>query len=175
MLTLTKNRHLIFIVGKLLALSWFYALCSQIVIPLPFNLVPLSLQPLPLFVCTFFFGREAVNAYGLYLLQGALGLPFFSHFGSGLVHLCGPTGGYIFGWGLAMLLISVCKQFCTASLSRLVFLLCILGSIYFSCGLLQLSLLIPVDKILTCGLYPFVIGDTIKLAVVGIIARHLGK
>lgn len=172
MFTITKTHQLIVTTVKLLALSWMYAFCSQIIIPLPFNPIPVSLQPLPLLLCAFFFGRQAVTAYGLYLVQGALGLPFFSHFGSGLAHLCGPTGGYLLGWGFGMALIASCLDYVHSSYLRLALLLCTVGLIYFGCGLLQISLLIPADKVLAYGFYPFIIGDGIKLIIVWIIAHQ---
>ena len=37
----------------------------------------------------------------LYLIEGALGLPVFAK-GAGIAYLMGPTGGYLFGFVLAM-------------------------------------------------------------------------
>jgi len=150
---------------KIVALSWLYALCSQIAIPLPFNLVPLSLQPLPLLLCAYFFETIAVHAYLLYLLQGAAGLPFFSHFRGGLMHLAGPTGGYLCGFLLAMMFIALLKSKAQKSILTLSIMGLAAGVIYFSAGLFQLSFFISSEKLLHAGLFPFIIGDSIKLFI----------
>lgn len=154
-------------IARTLLLSWLYAACSQIIIPLPFNVVPLSLQPAPLFIATFFFGWHAVNAYWIYLIQGACGLPFFSRFGGGLAHLLGPTGGYLIGWGLAMMFIAWAQTWARKSFTNTIATLSVTFIMYFACGLFQLALFVPINKVLVCGLYPFLIGDLlIKPAMV---------
>ncbi len=153
----TKNT-LAYKIGFTIALSWLYAACSQIILPLPFNMVPLSLQPLPLILCAEIFGWPAISAYLLYLMQGALGAPFFSHFGCGLPHLLGPTGGYLIGFLVAMTITKLIKtQSTTEKLLR--YLLATIG--YFCFGLGQLALFIPSSKLFILGLFPFLIGDFI--------------
>lgn len=149
-----------------LLLSWFYALCSQIIIPLPFNFVPISLQPLPLFFLSLLIGWPAVYAYFLTLFQGALGAPFFSGFQGGMVKLLGPTGGYIIGFAFAIIFLSFVKDYKKhnffITFSKLLFANFIL---YFS-GLAQLSWFVPSGKLLACGLYPFIFGDLLKMFLV---------
>lgn len=158
-----------------LLLSWFYALCSQIIIPLPFNLVPLSLQPLPLLLAAFFLGWHAVNAYGLYLLQGALGLPFFAGLQGGLLRLLGPTGGYLIGFGLAMACIAATNVFSNTGW-RKIFKVYAVYAIIFGIGLFQLSWFVPANKLLVAGLYPFIIGDlVIKAGIMILVLRRVGK
>jgi biotin transport system substrate-specific component len=48
-----------------------------------------------------FGARLGFLALLLYLLEGLLGLPFFSGGGSGLSHLAGATGGYLLAFPLA--------------------------------------------------------------------------
>ena len=145
-------------------LSWFYALCSQIIIPLPFSLVPVSIQPFPLLACAWFFGLPAIYAYALYLAQGVLGAPFFAKGGCGLVHLLGPTGGYLVGFGMAMLFLHAVKKYMVPKSIAIksLFLLATAG-IYFSCGLAYLSCFVPVPVLFSAGLYPFLLGDSLKL------------
>lgn len=145
----------------IIMLSWFYAVCSQIIIPLPYNLVPLSLQPAPLFLATFLFGWHAVTAYGLYLFQGALGLPFFSGMQGGLIRLLGPTGGYLIGFGLAMAFLATLRNTMPSSkIAATIKIFCAL-SLVFGCGLFQLSWFVAPEKLLAAGFYPFFIGDFI--------------
>ncbi len=156
-----------------LFLSWFYALCSQIIIPLPFNLVPLSLQPLPLLLAAFFLGWHAVHAYGLYLVQGALGLPFFAGLQGGLLRLLGPTGGYLIGFGLAMASIAATNAFSNTGWRKVIKVYAVYA-IIFGIGLFQLSWFVPANKLLAAGFYPFIIGDfVIKAGIMILVLRRV--
>lgn len=156
-------------------LSWFYALCSQVIIPLPFNLVPVSLQPLPLFLAASFFGWHAVNAYCLYLIQGAFGLPFFAGLQGGLFRLLGPTGGYLLGFGAAMIWIAACRKYTQGSWAKSVVALVVANGIVFSLGLAQLSLFVPGANLLAAGFYPFIVGDFgLKLVAFLLVQRVMG-
>lgn len=88
-------------------LSWFFALSSQVYITLPFNFIPITLQTFAIFLCAVLFGRQTFYAVILWVLQGIAGLPMFFGFGSGLTHLFGPTGGYLVGFVLATLFLSL--------------------------------------------------------------------
>lgn len=154
-----------------IALSWLYAIASQIAIPLPFNLVPLSLQPLPVLLCAYFFEKTAVYAYVFYLMQGAVGLPFFSHARGGLPHLLGPTGGYLIGFLLAMMFVVWCKSVGRKSRTILFMLGCCAVIIYFTAGLIQLSFFVSGSSLLSVGLFPFIVGDFIKIFVWFVCAR----
>lgn len=157
------------LLGKIVAilcLSWLFALLAQCIIPMPFNLVPIYPHPLPLLLAVLWLQEYALYAYGAYIIQGAAGLPFFSRAGSGIMHLCGPTGGYLVGFFFAMSLLCALMKRKKISLLSKTFWLMSLGGLYFCCGLLQLSRFVPQDFVLTVGLYPFLVGDSIKLVIV---------
>ncbi len=149
-----------------LGLSWLYALCSQIIIPLPFNFVPLSIQPLPVTLLALLLGKPAVIAYVLYLLQGIAGAPFFAGMGSGLVHFVGPTGGYLIGFLCAALFLLAVRHLKQASKLATFIKLELANIIVFACGLAYLSFFVSPQKLLLTGLFPFFIGDFIIKAVV---------
>ena len=66
---------------------------------IPFGAVPLSLATLGVYVAVGLVGvRRGSAAVSIYLLLGALGVPLFAGFSGGLVHLVGPTGGYLLGY-----------------------------------------------------------------------------
>lgn len=71
-------------------------LCAKINVPVwP---VPVTLQGFAIAALAAAFGmRIGVATVGLYLLEGALGLPVFAT-GGGLVYLVGPTGGFLLGF-----------------------------------------------------------------------------
>ena len=74
-------------------------ICSWITVPLPFTQVPINLAVLGVLLA----GGCLGSKYGslsilIYILLGAVGIPVFAGFGSGLGTLAGPTGGYIVGY-----------------------------------------------------------------------------
>ena len=75
------------------------AVCSQIMIPLPFTPVPINLAYLAVLVCGGVLGaKKGALAMVVYILLGAVGVPVFVGFNAGLGVLAGPTGGYIVGY-----------------------------------------------------------------------------
>jgi len=74
----------------------FIALCAKIQVPVwP---VPVTLQSFAVAAIAAAFGlRIGVATVGLYLLEGALGLPVFAT-GGGLAYIVGPTGGFLIGF-----------------------------------------------------------------------------
>jgi biotin transport system substrate-specific component len=115
--------------------------------------------------CAWLFGYKAVNAYFMYLSQGLIGAPFFSRFGSGLVHLLGPTGGYLIGFGVAMFAMVLLRDFKQASKTWLLISYWFCCILYYVFGLLQLSWFVPSSKVLALGLYPFILGDFVIKAI----------
>ena len=157
-----------------LLISWLYGLCEQIAIPLPFNPVPLIVQQIVLFSLPPFVGGAAFAGYCLFLVQGALGAPFFAHGGSGMGHLLGPTGGYLIGMGLASLWLVVMEEKYASWWYRLL-LLQVANSIIFASGLAYLALFVPSHKLLFLGLFPFVIGDFIVKPSIVIFLERLRR
>ena len=79
----------------------FFSLVS---IPLPFDLVPVTLQVLGVFLIASLLGPY----YGtlsclIYLMFGAVGLPVFHGGTSGIPIILGPTGGYLVSFPIATL------------------------------------------------------------------------
>jgi biotin transport system substrate-specific component len=75
------------------------AICSQIMIPLPFTPVPINLAYLAVLVCGGALGpKKGAIAMTVYVLLGAIGVPVFHGLTGGLGVLAGPTGGYIIGY-----------------------------------------------------------------------------
>jgi biotin transport system substrate-specific component len=152
------------------ALSWFYALCSQITIPLPFNIVPISIQSLIFFSCSIILGKPAVYAYILTLIQTALGAPFFSGFEGGLTKLLGPTGGYIFGFACAMIFLALIKNYKPHSYITTFLKVTIAQIILYTIGTLQLSYFVSRETIFLLGLYPFIFSAILKMGIITYVA-----
>ena len=103
----------------------------------------------------------------LYLAEGALGLPVFAGGKSGLIVLMGPTAGYLVGFSLAA---TACGWFAERGFDRSyakLFAALLVGNILlYVPGLLWLGSMIGWDQpVLELGLYPFVLGDLMKIAM----------
>src|SRR4028118_770497 len=78
-----------------LAFSLFIALSAQVVIPLPFTPVPLTMQTFAVLLTGALLGsRLGALALVAYLVEGAIGLPFFRGGNGGALYLAfSPTTG----------------------------------------------------------------------------------
>ncbi len=75
-------------------------LSAQVVLPNPIVPgVPITLQVMVVALIALVLGRNlGTAAVAQYVAMGALGVPWFSAGGAGLVRLLGPTGGYLLGF-----------------------------------------------------------------------------
>jgi biotin transport system substrate-specific component len=81
-------------VGLVIGFSLLTALAAQVVIPI--GPVPITGQTFAVLLTGALLGsRLGAMAMIAYLIEGASGLPFFAAGHFGLVHLMGPTGGYL--------------------------------------------------------------------------------
>lgn len=81
---------------------------SQIIIPLPFTPVPLTMGLLAVFITGALLPpKGAVLAQTVYLALGIIGLPVFHGFTGGFTRVLGPTGGYLMVYPLMALCISL--------------------------------------------------------------------
>ena len=159
-----QTNDLMYIIYSSIIGSILLALSSKIQIPL--TPVPVTLQTMVLLVMSMFLGwRGALGATILYLLQGALGLPVFAH-GSGIIYLFGPTGGYLFGFILASILVgflaerdwdkSIILTFCAMTIGTLVI---------YICGISWLAFLKDINTAIVFGLLPFITPDILKICL----------
>jgi biotin transport system substrate-specific component len=86
-----------------IAATGFVAVCAHVSVPLPFTVVPLTLQTFAVILIGMLFGPVVgFSSMVLYLAEGASGLPVFSPHGlGGIAQLVGPTGGYLMSYPLA--------------------------------------------------------------------------
>lgn len=82
---------------------------SPLSVPTPFG-VPFTLQVLAVLLTAFLLKPlQALTAQLLYTLLGVAGLPVFSGWQSGFGVLAGPTGGFLIGFIIASLAVSLLK------------------------------------------------------------------
>jgi len=80
--------------GLVIVFSLFIAACAQFAIHI--GPIPITGQTFAVLLTGALLGsRLGAMAVIAYLIEGALGLPFFAAGGAGLVRFLGPTGGYL--------------------------------------------------------------------------------
>jgi biotin transport system substrate-specific component len=152
------------------------AISAQVVVPVPLSPVPMTLQPLAVLVVGGVLGAAAgVSALILYIALGVLGLPVFAGGGSGVLHLIGPTGGYLLAFPVAAGLSGALVGRAPRSVLR-VLLACALGmAVIHLGGVAQLALLggDPAAAF-RIGFLPFLTGDLLKVGLAAAVILAVG-
>jgi len=158
---------------------------AQVRVVLPWSPVPITLQTFVVLLSGVVLGRKwGAISQALYLGIGALGMPWFTGYGSGLQALAGPTGGYLTGFILAALLIGYFTDTCIKSRSFFYMLgLMVFANfiIIYGLGIAQLSLYLSWVKgvevnlfsLFWMGVIPFIPGDLTKAIAAAAIARTI--
>jgi biotin transport system substrate-specific component len=139
-------------------------------VQIPFYPVPMTLQPLVVVLIGAVYGsRLGAATVLLYLAEGAAGLPVFAgtpEKGIGIAYMAGPTGGYLAGFVLAAFLVGRLAErgWDRAAATAFAAMLAGIVAIYLP-GVAWLATLIGTDKALAFGLYPFIWGDLLKIAL----------
>lgn len=173
-----KDLILISIFSSLTAIGAF------IRIPLPFTLIPITLQSFFSFYAGLILGpKKGFYSQVIYILIGLLGIPVFTK-GGGPFYIFEPSFGYLIGFAFASYVIGYLyirlKQYKTLY----VFLILVLGQIiiYFF-GFVHLYILTnfyfkevsSFVTILSIGVVPFIITDLIIIIIVSITSLYVLK
>lgn len=145
---------------------------------LPIGPVPVSLTNLVVYFTVYVLGtKDGTISYCLYLLLGAVGLPVFSGYAGGLGKLAGPTGGYLVGF-IAMALIG--GMVMEKSHRKIVPTMAgwvaatavdyLLGTIWF----VYVAHYTVMQALAVC-VFPFIIGDCIKIVLGTLLGREVRK
>ena len=159
-----KTNDFVYVLLTSIIGSFLLAISSKVQIPL--TPVPVTLQTLLLLVMSMFLGwRGEVGASSLYLFQGAIGLPVFAH-GGGFIILFGPTGGYLFGFLIASLVVGYLAEKGWDKSVVLTFTSMTIGTlIIYLFGVIWLSYLKDLNTALVFGLLPFITPDILKICL----------
>lgn len=152
--------------------SLFVAGLAQVSISLlPLSPVPITGQTLGVLLVGASLGamRGGLSLL-LYLSWGAIGLPFFAEGNSGLdfLKMSSATGGYLWGFVVAATVVgSLAQRGWDRSFRSAIGAMLIGEVIIFTLGVTWLSwaISVPGSKALELGLYPFVVGDVLKLLI----------
>ena len=152
-------------VGLVIGFSLLTALAAQVVIPI--GPVPITGQTFAVLLTGALLGpRLGAMAMIAYLVEGASGLPFFAGGSFGLVHLMGPTGGYLIAFPAAAFITGAFaehgwdRRFFSAAaamaIGSIVIIVC--GCVWFVV-VSHTSIL----NALNVTVAPFILGDIVKI------------
>jgi len=153
----------------------FLMSCSVVLLGIMANItiplwpVPITMQTFGIFLIAFFFGsKKGLLTISLYIAAGLIGFGVFAGYKSGVAAIIGPTGGYILGFLIAVFVVGKMIEKGHGRTKTSVLLCMVLGNmIIYAIGLIGLWIFfgnVGLLKLLTMGLFPFLIGDAIKIA-----------
>jgi biotin transport system substrate-specific component len=166
-------RDLVAIVGCAL----FTALAAQITIPLGFTPVPITGQTFAVLLAGGVLGaNRGAMSMGLYVMLGAIGLPFYAEGSGGWTAATGATAGYLVGFVVAAFVVGKMAehgQDRNLSTSLPAFLAGSLIIYGFGAGWLAYDLGLPLtagageSSAVSLGVAPFLVGDVLKALLAG--------
>lgn len=161
---LKLNTRTMTTIGLLVAVC---AVCAQISIPLPFSPVPFTLQTLAVMVTALLLGGYGPLAILVYLAAGMVGLPVFSAGGAGFGVVAGPTGGFIWGFLVGAIVISLLKNRLPISRTWLRYtIVAALGLVpVYGLGMIQLAVVtdISLGAAFMGGVFPYLPLEAVKV------------
>ena len=153
----------------------FLSIMSQVLIPLPYTPVPISLGTFGVTLMALLYGRKLGTATILYYVAaGSLGAPIFA--GGKAGSLFSPTGGYILGYIAATIILGyLADRGVTKSYVKTILSLILSSAIILTLGSLVLSLFVPGKNAFMIGVLPFLPGDALKSTTVTLLLPTLWK
>ena len=154
------------------------AICSWISIPLT---VPFTLQTFAVFfILAALGGKRGTFSILVYILLGAIGVPVFAGFSSGIGVLLGNTGGYILGFLLSGIVYLVLTKLFGESLPVQIIALVLglalcyaFGTAWFMVVYTKANGAVGLGTVLSWCVLPFILPDLVKLALALTIARRV--
>ncbi len=150
---------------------------SYISIQLPFSAVPITAQTLIInMIALLLKPKKAGITVGIWILLALIGLPVFSGGKGGFSVLAGATGGYIIGYLVAVILISLLKGNKNKVIRSMISVFVGIPIIY-AVGVPWMKALLGLTwpAAFTAGLLPFIPGDVIKCVAAVYICKPLYK
>ena len=153
--------------GLVIVFSLFIAACAQFAIHI--GPIPITGQTFAVLLTGALLGsRLGAAAVIAYLIEGAVGLPFFAGGGSGLVRFLGPTAGYLVAFPAAAFITGAFaehgwdKRYHTAVAAMAIGSLIILLGGWAWFAILTNTPPIAAFKL---AVWPFLAGDVVKIAL----------
>lgn len=175
-----KRKKKIKITTKDLTYAAFFAaltgVLAYISIPLPFSPVPITGQSLAVMLAGCVLSPlQAALSMVTFLLVGAVGIPVFSGGAAGIGVIAGTKGGYLLGFLVGAVLISLIKgkknsfiRFILAAAAGGIVVVYILGVLWLS-HVTKMNII----KAISVGALPFIPGDLLKVVAAGYIGTRI--
>lgn len=164
----SASLDLLWIVG----FSLLTALLAQLEFRAPFTPVPWTGQTFGVLLSGAALGsRRGFLSQCLYLAEGAAGLPVFAGGTFSLAHLLGPSGGYLWSYPVAAVLIGLLvERGAGRSAWRLAVSLFLADALILFAGTAWLRAIFGYSfrQAALLGFYPFLAGDIVKIVLVGL-------
>jgi biotin transport system substrate-specific component len=158
-----KTKQLV-LVGMFTAIL---AIISPLQIIIPISPVPITLQILGVTLAATILGAKlGTLSVIIYTLLGAIGVPVFAGYTSGIPKLIGPTGGYIIGFIIAAYIMGTIVEKQENNTILNLFIVNSIGLIIvYAIGTLQLSFVYThsIEKAFIAGVLPYILPDIVKL------------
>jgi biotin transport system substrate-specific component len=149
------------------------AAAAQIAVPVPGSPVPITGQTLAVVLTAAALGpARGVLGQALYLVLGAVGLPFYADAASGVQVVAGATGGYLLGFLPAAFLIGLAAQHGQDRRVWRALPLFLAGqAVIFAVGVPWLAVVADLtpSQALHAGFYPFLLGGLVKAVIAGVL------
>ena len=163
----------------MLAGSWLLAMTAQIALPI--GPVPITGQTFGVLLIAALLGsRLGAGSVIAYLVQGAMGLPFFAGGMGGTAVLIGPTAGYLVGFVVAAFVVGwLAERGWDRTAGRTVAMMLLGTAVIYAFGLPWLAQFTGWEHVLTLGMIPFIPGDILKVMLAAVMLptgwKLLGK
>jgi len=164
--TRSKSLDLAVQIAIVVAASLFVAVCARFSLLIPGTPVPLSLQNFAVLLVGLSLGsRRGFIALGLYLAEGAAGLPVFSPVGApGILRFAGPTAGYLIAYPFVAALAGYIFERGKRTFARAISAALLGELLLFACGVSWLYVLThSLARAIAFGLYWFIFAEVMKV------------
>lgn len=153
---------------KAIVAAYGIAIAAQLRITVPFSPVPVTAQTLVVLLAGAALEPQVgALTFVIYAAGASAGLPFLAG-----PSLMGPTGGYIVGFGVALVVLGWLRWTGWArGVGRLVLAMLVANLLIYIVGLPWLAQFVGWHRVLALGLYPFLAGDLAKLCVAVCLTR----
>jgi biotin transport system substrate-specific component len=165
----------IFTIQNIVLITLFAALTSVgSYIAIPIGPVPIVLQNLFVLLAALLLGPwRALAVVVVFLLAGIVGLPVFSGGKGGIVHLLGPTGGYLVSYIPAALVTGFISHAGKRKIWKNLLGSVIASIVVYAIGVPWLKYTTGMEwqTAIAVGVLPFIIGDLLKVTAATSLAR----
>lgn len=158
-----------------------HVLAAKVAVPVWPSPVPITLGSLAVLGLGAAYGpRLGLATIAVYMALGALGWDVFAGTSAelnGLAYMTGSTGGYLVGWVLATLVLGLAARAgWDRSVGGMALAMLAGTAVIYVPGVLWLGVLYGwQEPLLQWGLYPFLMGDALKLALAALVVPGLWK